>query len=957
MRPFSIFVSFLAVLAVSVAVSLHAEDRTISTDAQINETVSYGTLKITTSTENGTVNLTLGSSGNLTVGTTLRMGDSSNTQTENLTINGGTLNLTATTGPDSSYPQKYNMVGHYPASTCTISMNENASLVANQLLLGWHGKGNLNINSGTASISNLVFGAYYQLDGHTPSGNATVGANGILKLKTTTVNKRSDGTALDLKMTLSGGTVTTLDSETTATISVPLVLTADTTSKLDVPANKTISISSPTISGSGTLNVTGNGTLQFTGATSLSGKLTRSGAVYLNSGSNLTVKDGGNFSVTTLSLKGGTLTMGENGSATINRIVLCDANQATSSIVQNGGTLNVTGTESGVNTYASFMVGHWPGGATYTLNGGTLNSLGAELHLTWDCSGTFTVKGGTANLLGVNTVDHSNSASNVGTLNLEGGRLNLGASGLKRSDASSTVARVVTNLKSGILGALTDWSSSLNMNLSGTVTVDTAKWDPTAGAVTTTGQTITLSGAITGSGGLTKTGVGTLKLTGANTYTSTTSVDGGTLEVSGSLRGAISIKNGTLNVKEGAGISVSSLTVCDASGNPTCTVNQTGGSVTITGSNFPAKVTNVGSFKISHYPGNANYNLNGGTLTAKNCLMQLSWDGNGAFTVTGGTADLYGIALCDHNYDINSLSGTTAVFRMNYDSSKSTSAPVVKIGAGGINYWRDVYNAQTANYCPEKSANDSKKYAELGNGTIQATANWSSNSPLKLTDAATGTTFNTDQYTITLKNGLTGSGSLKVTGNGELAVKGNVNYTGKTTIESGAALTLSPDSPYTVNGLNGTGTFTAGGSSQVTLPEGTKFDGTVVLKDSVSLVADGTVKNLTILDQAKLCLTASENAADLFTITGDVTTSGGSILVADSTGADVIQIANLTKPGEFAKLASLDAYRNGEHMILSVSGNTLVAGSHNALPEPSTWLLLLLGLIGLKRFGHRFAKS
>ena len=842
------------------------------------------------------------------------------------------------------------MVGHYPASTSTININEGGSLTAYRLVVGWHGKGYLNVNNGTAAINNLDLGGNYQLGNYQAVSGVTVGANGTLKVQTTVRNQGTVG-PLDQTITLSGGTLTTLDDQTTATVNVPLVLTEGTTSTLNIPTGKTFTLSPATISGSGTLNVTGDGVLNFSGTTTLSGNFNRSNTVIMNNSGNLTVANGGSFTTTSnLCLRGATLTVQDGATANIGRIVICDANNATSSVTQSGGTVNITGTNNTHTTSASFMIGHWPGGATYTLSGGTLNSLGADMHLTWDCNGTFTATGGTANLLGIIMEDHN--ANRVGTVNLEGARVNIGASGITRSNLNSVVAHTV-NLKSGTLGALADWSSPLSMNLtSGTVKIDTGKWDTATGQSTTTGQTITLSGALSGTGGITKVGEGTLILSGQNTYTGTTVVQGGSVDVSGKLAGNISIQKGTLNIKDGANITVSWFNICDASGNPTCTVNQTGGSITVTGSNFPAKITNAGSFKISHYPGTANYNLYGGTLTAKNALTQISWDGSATLNVAGGTADLYGIALCDHNYSQTSLSGTTAVFQMNFDSTKADTAPVVKIGAGGINYWRDISNGAT-NFCPDKSANDSKKYAELGNGTIQATADWSSNLPLKLTDAENGTTFDTQNYKITLKNGLQGTGSLKVQGNGEVEVQGDVTYTGSTTIDEGATLTFKTDSACIINALTGTGTLAAVGSSELTLPADTAFEGTLLLKESGTVKAAGTVKNLEFANGGILQLAASEDESALFSITGDVTAAGGLIEILNSADEDVIQIAKLLNPDEFADFAGVSVSRSGEGMVLALDGNTVLAGTYNALPEPSAWLLLVLGLIGLKRIGRR----
>ena len=119
--------------------------------------------------------------------------------------------------------------------------------------------------------------------------------------------------------------------------------------------------------------------------------------------------------------------------------------------------------------------------------------------------------------------------------------------------------------------------------------------------------------------------------------------------------------------------------------------------------------------------------------------------------------------------------------------------------------------------------------------------------------------------------------------------------------------------------------------------------------------AAGEVKNLEFANGGILQLMASEDESALFSITGDVTAAGGSIEVLNSADEDVTQIAKLLNPDEFANLASVSAYRGGESLVLALDGTTLLVGTHSALPEPSTWLLLVLGLVGLtevKRFGR-----
>src|SRR5260221_625724 len=83
-------------------------------------------------------------------------------------------------------------------------------------------------------------------------------------------------------------------------------------------------------------------------------------------------------------------------------------------------------------------------------------------------------------------------------------------------------------LQSG--GTVTDSLNNGTDTLSG-ITLN----GPATFTVSAAGETLRIGGAITGAFGLTKTGPGTLLLAGANTYSGTTTVNGGTGHVSGSL--------------------------------------------------------------------------------------------------------------------------------------------------------------------------------------------------------------------------------------------------------------------------------------------------------------------------------------------------------------------------------------------------------------------------------------
>ncbi|MDB6079020.1 MAG: autotransporter-associated beta strand repeat protein, partial [Akkermansiaceae bacterium] len=111
--------------------------------------------------------------------------------------------------------------------------------------------------------------------------------------------------------------------------------------------------------------------------------------------------------------------------------------------------------------------------------------------------------------------------------------LDIAADNTVHLDAPHTL----TNLTFGDInsGTAAGWILDNNGNAANILTLDTTL--DTAPAITVnglgTGKKVTISAEVAGVTGLTKAGVGTLVLTGANTYTSDTRVTGGTLKFSG----------------------------------------------------------------------------------------------------------------------------------------------------------------------------------------------------------------------------------------------------------------------------------------------------------------------------------------------------------------------------------------------------------------------------------------
>jgi autotransporter-associated beta strand protein/T5SS/PEP-CTERM-associated repeat protein len=209
------------------------------------------------------------------------------------------------------------------------------------------------------------------------------------------------------------------------------------------------------------------------------------------------------------------------------------------------GTLNITG--GGYVTNAGAYLGYFSGNhGTVTVGGGsggsTWNNNGGPLYVGY--SG-----GGTLNITGGGTV--SNSDGYIGRGSGYNGVVTVGGSGTSTWTNSGALhlggeGNGTLNINTGGLVSAAAWvsggngASSLNFN-GGTLRITAAASTSNAVSLLSGGgiidvpsplTTFTVSGNVSGTGGLTKTGAGSLRLSGSNTYTGTTTISAGALNIS-----------------------------------------------------------------------------------------------------------------------------------------------------------------------------------------------------------------------------------------------------------------------------------------------------------------------------------------------------------------------------------------------------------------------------------------
>ena len=407
-----------------------------------------------------------------------------------------------------------------------------------------------------------------------------------------------------------------------------------------------------TKSGSGTLTLSGNNT--YTGGTTISGgTLSIATGGTINNGASINV---GGASGANLTLNGGTVisTLSGNSALVIGGLTTVLPGTVTIS----SGNMSITGgvTMGGSSAPGGASTFNQSGGTFYTGGNVNVNNYGGASVVTVS-GGTFTQDGAGTFRLGVrgvgtltiNSIDGGGYAT-LGTLQLGFA----GQTGTGWANLDGGTMKVNNIVAAGSGGTINFNGGTLIANASFTPTSTLNTVVKSGGAIIDTlNNTLTISSALvngTGGGGLTKYGAGTLILTGANTYTGATVIDGGTLVASADK--CISASS-PVTIRAGGVLRVNSVRGIDA-----------GGSVTI---------NNGGLMFIDNNAVNVRLDLNtvdmsGGTITgAANSGTYSGLAGAGSLTI---------------NVHANATASTIDTVRLQGDANTGSGVLTLSVDSG-----------------------------------------------------------------------------------------------------------------------------------------------------------------------------------------------------------------------------------------------------------------------------------
>ena len=692
---------------------------------------------------------------------------------------------------------------------------------------------NFTIGTGAAKVITLDNGSGAAFSPLLTNLNVTTGGTATAGL---TINAGSGGS-----LTIAnGGTIqwgTGANTGTTNVIGAGIVMNGTMNLNLSGSSSAPLFINGAMSSNSGTSGVTISGT----GAVTYQGANTYTGATTVNSGTLNLNRTGGASLAGNLTVAGGTVNLQQS-----NQIA------STKSISVSSGSLNI-GANS--NTVAGLQItggsitgstGVLTSATAYDVQAGTVSAiLGGTVGLNKTTSGNATLSasntysGTTTVSAGKLTLNATGNNAISGDVNITGGTLELGRS-------NQIVDAKTVSVSGGTLSILanSDTIGGLQLTNGGSLT-------GTTGVLTSTtvvdAQSGNIGAKLGGTSGLNKTTANTVTITSANTFTGTTTVSAGTLNLNTpnagattpALAGNVAVPGGILVLQQSNQIatnktlSVSGGTVnIGASNNTLAGVSLTGGG-TITGTTGVLNSTTA-------------YDIQNGTVSA-------ILGGNSGLNKTSSNAATLTAA--------NTFAGTTNVTAGTLNLNNAANSPAL---AGPLT----INGGTVATKANNQLANT--KTVTVSSGTLDVGATSQTVGALSvangLVQGTTGTITSSSAYDIqggSISAKLAGNVGLNKTGTGTATLSGANTYTGNTAVNAG------------ILNLNSTSGPAIAGNVIVN-------GGTLALQQNNQIKSTSTVN----VSSGNLSVSSHSNTVAGITVTGG-TVSGGSGVLTSNTNYDV----------------------------------------------------------------------
>jgi fibronectin-binding autotransporter adhesin len=457
------------------------------------------------------------------------------------------------------------------------------------------------------------------------------------------------------------------------------------------------------------------------------------------------------------------------------------------------------------------------------------------------------------------------------------------------------------------------------------------------------GSSLTISGNISGAAALTKLGSGTLTLSGNSSYSGTTTVSAGVLEIgsggtTGSVAGNISnnatvIFNRSNALTYSGAISGSGALTKLGSGTLTLSGNSSySGGTTISagvleiGSGIlpgaisgSGALTKLGSGVLTLSGSNAysgNTTVSAGVLAISNTTALPGWDVAGRLAVAGGAALAVGNSVNDAA--VATLLSTGSNFQagaaIGFDTTAGNRTYATAIG---------------------DTAQGSLGLVKLGSGTLTLSGNSSYSGD---------TTISAGVLQISsgiLPGAISGSGALTKLGSGTLTLSGNSSYSGGTTISAGV---LEIGSGILPGAISGSGSLAKIGSGTLTLSGSNSYSGGTTVAAGILAVGSAnalpTSGTVSIATGSRLLISGNQTFNTPLTLAGEFA-AATSVLVNDSgsnTWSGPISIATPTTRIESAAgtltISGTVTTSGSGSVIFQGNGDTTISGRVTGSMQP-----------------------